>query len=184
MYNLQNIFSDASIKMPMFQKSDHTVGHNSPSQRSCTVPETQLGIYSKESHTGEFEGSFPSGRNFENEVLDEERVISALVAKKKAKKGKKSESKRRKNLTKFKTNATKQRTDSVMWEHLSDQVNQNAVSKIDFYCEARNTWDLGKSLGRITENDDSIVEALARGLKSSKNEGLIQSKSSRRRGER
>lgn len=40
---------------------------------------------------------------------------------------------------------------------------------MDFYCEARNTRDLGKCIGLIDENDDLVVEALVQGLKSSKN---------------
>ena len=49
------------------------------------------------------------------------------------------------------------------------------------YEEARKTWDLGKSLGLYAESDDSVIKALAKGLKSNK-EDLIQIQSKRGRG--
>lgn len=45
-----------------------------------------------------------------------------------------------------------------------------AVLEVDtqnkIYDEVRRTWDLGKSLGLVADNDNMVIKPLAKGLKS------------------
>ena len=51
------------------------------------------------------------------------------------------------------------------------------------YKEARNTWEVGKSLGLQSENDDLVIESLAKSIKS-RDDVLCPINKGRRRGRR
>ena len=91
-----------------------------------------------------------------------------------------SKSKRSKQ---FKTSASKRMKGSIEDMDLGDQGHKSWGFEQYNFREARDAWDLGKSLALITENNKSMVEALDKGLELRKGD-MNQNFPSSRRGRR
>ena len=99
---------------------------------------------------------------------DEDQIAVTMVAKSKAKRRKKEANQKKTEQNVFKRKAPKTKSNYGSKTNRKVRVASNMDSHVNNELEpleeARKTWILGKQIGLYAENEDEVVEALAKGI--------------------
>ena len=106
---------------------------------------------------GDIDRNGSSDFHMGHEENDEDQILAALIAKKRSKKLKKDVKLRNRKHTKFKSCAVKHRGELVASNEQEDHHGVEDEPQNIVFNEARRTWDLGKSIGLVTEDDNMVM---------------------------